>query len=242
MPAISEKVLEGMTKNITVLHERMLNLIPWSMTHVECLELIAPPEHIDTLRNAAKYADISASTSWLHMTIPDTLGGVASPELHLCMRTHRGVSPPLMPRTTQWHNDAPGATKVINWMTHRLAYGRLASMSGHVLRTLARKCDTGAQVRFLWPAVLQLCQPIPNFESLSERLAVWSERNAEFKPCRSAPALTSVFRQALQETSEYLTSASLLGKDIQPPPQCEVSITLPSFQVFEFDGEKLAHG
>ena len=239
MPAISKKVPEGMSQNINALHERMLNLIPWSMTHDECLELVAPPEHVDILRNASKYADISASEGWLGIVVPTTLDGTKVPSVHLYMRTHKGVAPPLKPRDPQWNKEAPGATKIMDWMTRRMTYGRLAAMSEYVLNLLAQKCDTGAQVRFLWPAVLQLCQPLQYNPDLSERIAAWSERNSEFKPVRTAPALTSAFRQALQETSEYLTSAALLGKDTQSPPRCEVDIALHSIEAFAFDNATL---
>lgn len=245
MVAISDNVKGAMQQNISVLRDRMACLIPFQATHDECLELVAPPEHLDMLRQASKYADAHSSESWMQLSIPGTLDGVSNPSVCLLMRTHGGKSPPLKPREPQWNADKPLAVRVMDWTLKSLELHRKSALARHVVGELARRCETGAQVRFMWPCVLHLCQPLADglpYNMYNERLTQWADRNGPFKAQRSVPSLSHEMRKALIETSGFITAASLLSKDLVADPVEEVNIALSGSNSFEFEGVTIFRG
>ena len=60
MPAMHDEVRDAMVANLEEKCKLMLRLKPFSMTHEECLSLVAPRHHVDLLLEASK---IAATTS-----------------------------------------------------------------------------------------------------------------------------------------------------------------------------------
>lgn len=55
-----DDVLVAMSKNLEHLRDRALTLNTFDMTHDECLQLVAPPQHYELLRSAAEVANVRA--------------------------------------------------------------------------------------------------------------------------------------------------------------------------------------
>ena len=86
--AMHSDVYRHMEERLDALKERMINLIPFDMTHLECLDLVADPEHIPILRDASKYASITAAVEWMALGVPHTIDGVSGCRVSRQMRTH----------------------------------------------------------------------------------------------------------------------------------------------------------
>lgn len=231
--AMHSDVLIEMSKRIEVYKNRMVDLIPFEMTHQECIRLIAPSEHISMLIEAAKVADIKMSEDWMMLMVPGTIDGEVSCAVQLFMRTHGQKEPPLRPRTPFWQTPVDRAMsvageKIIAWLTKRFELGRRFGTALHVLNQLDSICESGTQMRYLFPAVLQLCTVGKNI-----RMDRWMEKHAVYKPVRYAPVVSPQLKGAIQDASAVLTSAVLMGDDVQGIEQGEVLIhsgLLPSFK------------
>ncbi len=228
MPAMHDEVLVSMLKRLSAKRELMVNLIPFDMSHEECIHLVAPSEHIPILTSAAKYADIRASESWMYLQVPAVVDGEGSPTVALIMRTHAQKEPPLRPRTPEWQPGAAGE-KVIEWLTKRFEIGRRFGTASYVLTELNRNCDTGAQLRYMLPVVMHLCQP-----NVSPRMDKWAEKFATYKPCRFTPAVSPELKTAIQDTAALLTSSALIGEDVPErlPGEVDIGVNLlPPFKI-----------
>lgn len=232
MPAMHRDVYSFMEGSLDVLLDRMKCLIPFEMTHRECIELVAPAEHIEILTNAAKYADIQASEDYMRLHIPATVDGETHLEVHLQMRTHGQKEPPLRPRTPQWTPGLAAGDKVIAYTEQRLVLGRRFGLAYYVLNELDRLCDSGSQMRYLWPVCMHLVKGALD----DSRTGKWAEKFAHFKACRSTPAISPQLKQAIQDTSALLTSAVLMGEDVHMPAAGEVDIHLEDMPSFNYDG------
>ena len=91
------------------------------------------------------------------------------PKVMLYMRTHSGKSPPLRPQNVMWQPSKDGAVKVIHWLHKRLEIGKRFGIAEKVLRMLSDVCDSGAQVRYLWPVVMHLTKGTTNEQTLMGR-------------------------------------------------------------------------
>lgn len=233
--AIPDKVVTQLRSQVEVMLYRHLQLHPFDMTHDECLRLIAPSEHIEILKSVAQYADVSSHNDWVNLTVPYEIDGRDHPQVTMMMRTHEGVEPPLRPRAPVWRGFAPHhiQNKVINWMTHRLYHGRMASTSLYVLDTINNICDKGEQVRYLWPAVMHLFTSEQN-----EHAQRWRDKFGHYKGVKNTPGIEPALRKAMIETSTWLTQASLIA-DIPAQETGPVRIDLVRFDSFYFDGKVL---
>lgn len=237
MPAMHDNVLTSMADALENYKQRMMRLIPFDLTHRECIELVAPSEHIEILTHAASYADIRASEEWIQLQCPAYADGEAGVQVVLYMRTHGQKTPPLRPRTPFWqvpkdagpHSHAAGE-KVIAWMTKRLEIGRRFGLARHVLRTLNAACDSGTQLRYMFPAVMHLTAGRND-----ERTVKWATKYGEYKACRHTPAVSPQLKRAIQDSSALLTSAVLLGDDVPEREWGEVQIDIWSLPPFKFD-------
>ena len=233
----------AMQKNLQMLSDRMRHLIPpLVMTHDECLELLAPPEHADILKNAAKFADIHASEGPMYgLRVPAVLDGVSNPQFQMTMRTHAGEKPPLKPRDPTWQGDAAACVRVMDWINARLVHGRKAATAIYVVNTLIDRCDTGEQLRFIFPPIMHLCMPNADFNDTgNDAVTRWATKHAHFKAVRSAPALTSEFRVALRDAAEWITSAVLLGSELPAQEVQAVDISTYGLTCFECCGLTLS--
>ncbi len=208
MPAMHDDVYSKMVEVLDQKRDLMVRLIPFEMSHEECIHLIAPSEHIPLLISAAKYADIKSSEHWMAVQIPAVIDGEASPTVQLLMRTHAEKEPPLRPRNPEWQVGHSGH-KVIEWLTKRFEIGRRFGTAKFVLQQLNNRCDTGAQLRYMLPVVMHLCKP-----NVNPRMDRWAAKFAAYKPCRFTPAVSPELKKAIQDTSALLTSLALIGDDV----------------------------
>ncbi len=239
MPSMHDDVYHAMVTNLDVLRDRMLTLIPFDMTHRECLELIAPPEHLDILTGAAKYADIHAAEEWVAVYTPAVVDGEKRVRVRFQMRTHAEKEPPLRPRHPEWQPGRGGHAKAIAWVDARLRLGRRFGLAHRVLYELREACDTGAQLRYVWPACMHLLKPAREDAQADLRVETWAKKHAEFKPQRHTPSLSLAMRDAVREAGALITSAVLMGEDVQPAPLGEVLIGLGSMPTFEHDSKQV---
>ena len=183
MPAISDKVLDCMSTNLNIHLENYLRLHPISLTHDEYLDLLAKPEHHSILRDAAKYADISSSERWVQCKAPVDGLGLSDNSIHLGFyaRSEAGRDAPLIPRYIKWHGNAPAAPKVAEWLAWRIETGKKAALVNWLLSNF-KAWDSGSKVRFVWPAVMQLCAPLnAAYTSNADKLEAWAKRYSAYK-------------------------------------------------------------
>ena len=229
MAAIHLSVFEHMNRQIATMRDRMLALHPFNMTHEECLELVAPPEHHTILRDASSIAWVHSSVDWMTVTVP------GNGEVLLQMRTHGQKEPPLVPRSPKWHPCEPGE-RVIQWVQKRIEIGKQFALAKWVLGELADKCETGAQVRYLWPSVLLLCDGDYSDDYTGEKTKKWKAKNAAFKPQRSLPVLSQGLKEAIRTASATLTASSMID-EIDTKSDSETLINLNADQYnFEYAG------
>lgn len=229
MPAMHDLVLSAMNERLEYWRDVMLRTLEFEMTHDECINLVAPSEHVTILKEASKVANVKASQSWMHLIVPADVDGMPYQSVQLYMHTHAEQEPPLMPRDPQWQPGQAGP-KVIEWLDKRYKLGRRFGTARHVLYTLARECETGHQLRYMWPAVLNLCHA-----GGGDKMEKWMERFAAYKPCRHTPAVSREFKLAIQDSSALLTSCALIGHDVPHKPVGAVQIGVYSMGSFAID-------
>lgn len=229
MPALHPQIKELMLTRLVNKCELMVRTIPpLGMTHQECLELVAPAEHVDLLIKAAEFASVKASDAWMRVKIPGTVDGEIDQRAYLSMLTHAERSPPLQPKYPQWQPGKSGH-KIIEWLTKRYEIGRRFGTARYVLNYLDAECDNSAQLRYMFPSVLTLCQA-----EADPRMEKWIAKNAAYKPCKFAPAVPPYIKKAIQDASALLTSSVLIGEDVPLPDfgyvQC-MPEEMPRFRV-----------
>jgi hypothetical protein len=223
MASLPDKVLADLMQRSEVMMHRMLQLAHFDLTHRECLQLIAPPEHIDILCSVSDIADVTSSHSWITVNVPYYIDGVSNPEVLLYMRTHEGVEPPLRPRVAKWHGKQPDIEqKVIAWVEQRLIHGRLCRTTKYVLGELQKLCDNGHQIRYLWPAIMHLTVGTDN-----DHTRRWVSKYGAYRAVKNAPAIPPELRKAMQDTATWLTQAALLA-EVPPAEIGPVQIERPS--------------
>ena len=234
MPAMHDEVRDAMVANLEEKCKLMLRLKPFSMTHEECLRLVAPRHHVDLLLEASKIA----ATTWygreIKVTVPAHVdGSPLEPEITFTLTSHAYKDPPLVPSHPSWQADAPRevADRVVSWLLNRYEVGRKFGMAKHVLLELNRLCTHGSQLTYLMPTVSHLC-----VRGKSSRMDTWLDRFGAYKPVKNAPALSLPLRKATGDAAALLTTLSLLGDDIPEPEVGEVAIKV-SVPHFEFEGE-----
>lgn len=232
MPAMHDEVRDLMVSNLEEKCKLMLRLKPFSMTHEECLRLVAPRHHVDLLLEASKIA----ATTWyreIKVTVPAHVdGSPLEPEITFTLTSHAYKDPPLVPSHPSWQADAPRevADRVVSWLLNRYEVGRKFGMAKHVLFELNRLCTHGSQLTYLMPTVSHLC-----VRGKSSRMDTWLDRFGAYKPVKNAPALSLPLRKATGDAAALLTTLSLLGDDIPEPEVGEVAIKV-SVPQFKFEG------
>lgn len=212
MSAIHQQVLDLMLERLKYKCEIMVcSIPPLNMTHEECLELIAPAEHIDILTKAAKYASTTASAAWMTVEVPGDIDGQTGQQVRLSMLAYGEKTPPLPPRYPQWQPGKSGH-KIIAWLNKRYEIGRRFGTAKYVINYLAAKCETSAQVRYMFPSILTLCRA-----EADPRMAKWVARHAEHRPCKHTPPVPAHIKAAIQDASALLTSSVLIGDDVPAP-------------------------
>lgn len=208
MAAIKSQVVAGLKEQVTLFGWRMAQLVEFKMTHDECLHLLAPAWHHELLKTAADVAQINASYAYMTVEIPYEIDGIARPTVDITMRTHGGKDPPLNPKHPKWHACDPAIQrKVIAWAENYFATTRMAATTKWVIDQLAEMCDTGHQVRYLWPAVLHLAS-----KSGHDEVEKWSAKYGVRVAPRNMPMITPAFRKILADTSQWCAQAAMLDE------------------------------
>lgn len=228
MPAMHDDVYTAMIKELERKKDLFLRTLTFDMTHDECINLVAPPDHVDILKKATEFASVVASESWMTLNVPAPIDGVEAgyAKVMLYMRTHDEKKPPLMPRYPEWQPGQAGA-KVIAWLTKRFEIGRRFGTVQHVLYTLNMDCETGQQLRYMFPAVLHLCK-----DGRNPRMDRWMEKFAAYKPCKHTPVVSPELKRAIQDSGALLTSVALIGEDVPIPLDGAVYINPCDMQMF----------
>lgn len=235
MPAMHDDVLAKMVEHLQEKLALMMRLVPFNITHEECINLVAPSEHIPILTQAAQVANINAYQNWMTLQVPAIVDDCSSPNVMLMMCTRAKKDPPLMPRNPWWQPPSrlniPAGDKVIAWLTKRYEFGRKFGTAQYVLQHLNRECENGRQLRYMLPPVLHLCKAGANV-----RMDTWMVKHAAYKPCRYAPALSPQLKRAVQDTAALLTSAMLIGDEVPERLPEEVDILEYAMPGFEING------
>lgn len=233
MPAMHYDVLHHMRERIEMKRDLMLRLVPFDLTHDECIHLVAPHEHVPILIGAAQYADITTAQDWMAVTVPHIVDGEPDPRVMLKMCTHGDKEPPLRPRNPSWQHllsTQKASDKVIQWVAKRLELGRRFGTVDYVLQQLNSICDNGTQLRYMFPPVLHLIR-----QGVNPRADRWAAKHAEYKPCRHTPAVSPQLKRAIQDASALLTSAVLMGSDVPALVPGEVEIDMWDMPTFIVD-------
>lgn len=228
MPAMHDEVRDLMASSLEEKCKLMLRLKPFSMTHEECLRLVAPAQHVELLLEASKIANTWGGRE-MKVTVPAFVGECSSmPEVTFTLAPCHYKDPPIAPAHPSWQGDAPRevADRVVSWIFNRYDVGRRFGMAKHVLFELNRLCTHGSQLTYLMPTVSHLC-----VRGKSSRMDTWLDRFGAYKPVKNAPALSLALRKATGDAAALLTTLSLLGDDIPEPEVGEVAIkvTVPRF-------------
>lgn len=219
MPAMHPLVVTAAKQAVHTMLWRHLQLNEFTMTHDECLRLVAPPEHFEVLKTASQYVDVEASEGNIFVEIPRTVDGVDMPKVTLRMRTHEGIEPPLRPRTPVWHSSDPETCdKVITWAQHRLHHGRMAAATTWVLEQLAERCDRGEQMRYLWPSVMLLVDLCRDDSETKWKVGAWKSKFGIYKAVKNTPSINPVLRKAIVDCSQWLTQGLMLAEVPQAKP------------------------
>ncbi len=230
MPAMHDEVLEIMTTKLMTFRDRMVRLIPFQMTHQDCLDLIAPSNIHTILREAAQVAeDVSAYENWISLSVPGEIDGEKDVGCQLMMRTHGDVEPPLRPRFPRWQTGAKSGIMVREWLTKRLELGRKFGLACRMLTALNSDCDNGHQLRYMLPAVMHLVQGSSN-----ERVVKWAQKHAAYKPCKHVPHLDLIDRRAVQDVGALITSCVLIGEDIEATLTPDAGVTIDCWALSTF--------
>lgn len=230
MPSMHDEVYNAMEEELDRKRHLMVSTLKFEMTHDECLQLVAPPGDIDLLKRAADVAELSAHDDWMYVDVPAMLDGCSFPQVALMMRTHEQKIPPLRPRAPLWRGTDHG--KVTTWLEQRLVIGRRFGTTRHVLNWLRNNCDTGHQVRYMFPAVMHLCGNVHKYE----RLDRWVDKFGAYRACKHTPAVTPKMKAAIQDASALLTACALMGDDVVREMPGFVSISHHIMPQFEIDG------
>jgi len=235
MPAMHDSVFDAMESILAQKLDYMMRLVPFSMTHEECLSLICTEEHKHILLQASEYANVSASEAWMTVSVPACMDNVSGVNVMLKMRTHGQKSPPLGPRAPAWQmpenpHQVELGERVIQWADKRLEYGRRFGATREVLRYLNHVC-TGAQLRYVFPGVVHLCKM-----GVSPRMDTWLSKYGAFKPVMNTPALSLPMREAVRDATALMTSVMLVGDDVPEKPEGFVDIAIWNLPAIKVDG------
>lgn len=232
---IPQRFINTMSLTINTLANRMKSLHPMSLTHKEYLDLLAPPEHHQTLMDAAEFADVSSNLykniDFLH---PSFEGIVDGPVSLFCTIHKPGKTMPLAPRNSVILKDAPKEIrdKLAGWVLTVADINFNAARTRALMWWLNDNCNTAAQVRFLWPTIVHIAALDEDTRSLADKMR-------EIKKISTLPALPLEVTAACKSTSKWVAMMSLLSDDMETPkadPKVEVTCELGGFNALKREG------
>jgi hypothetical protein len=226
--------MDVMKENIETAGRKMRTISSCALTHREAIELIAPPEHVETLFAAADIADVPSRDSTA-VEIPFDLDDVARPSVTFLFRAALGKRNPLLPRYRDWYSFGceDVAQRVLKHIEYLLVCARMERTCAFVLDELNENCRDGFQIRALWPVVQLLCDEgqytSKDYRAGYQLAANWRERHAVVKRHQSMPRVDPAFRKVLQETAAWVTQSRLLEPDAHqkdaPEPEAEPRVS-----------------
>jgi hypothetical protein len=123
---------------------------------------------------------------------------------------------------------------VIAWLEKRLELGERFGMAHRLLVELDNKCDSGAQLRAMMPAVMHLVTN--RVANAFDRTNAWAEKHAVFKPQKHMPHISVEARTAVRDAGALITSCVLIGPDAKPEVPNGVIIDCWDLGAFTFEG------
>jgi len=210
MVAIPQRHLYQLENSITKLGEKWINFHNVGFSHAEFLTMFAPEGHWEFLNSASEIAEVNASGGWRDSEFNDPrfTEAFGSSHVRLMFQVHLiNNRAPLMPRNKVILASIPQDVrdKLTSWVIERTEIMFNINRVRAVLSWLSTHCDSGPQIRFLWPSIIALA-------SLNESTHDLGDRLRELRPPRSLPALPSEVKAGCRMASTTIASAMLLGE------------------------------
>jgi hypothetical protein len=197
-------------ENIKVLFNRLKAVSKMTITHEEFLQLFVPAEHRDTYRSIAVLAETGSSFARF---------GWGDTHLRLRLNHQTASYPPPIPRSMILQHDAPEelVERIKVWMISGGDASRDFGRVRAVFNMLNEKL-TKAQVRFVWPSIMALC-------NVNDTLAPLALELQDLKAAGGA-ALPRGLLLACRKTAATISMTCLLPTDVASRDDAgEVTIT-----------------
>jgi len=233
MPAYAKFVQEGLKTALKAMAERHHKHVRLDLTHDEAFDLIVADNHKQILRDAALYAKVYRGDDDVTLEVPifDRIENVEYLPVCIGMCARDGIIPPLAPNAPVWNGHLPVARQIIESIKEHLKIGRIYGLAGYAIDELDRLCDQPGQVRYLWPAVMQVAAHSQKHELSNHNFVTkWAEKISEFKRPQSLPKISPEMRALLQETSGTLTASAFLDEAAPSRKLVEVTFVQPDFK------------
>jgi hypothetical protein len=208
MSAFKSNYVHQINANIQTLFYRLKIVSKMTISHEEFLQLFVPEEHRDTYRSIAVMAH--TGSPFARFQWGDT---------HLKIRLNHltGSYPPPVPRDMVLQGDAPEelVERIRTWMVS----GGDASRDFGRVRAVLNKLNeelTKAQVRFVWPTIMALC-------NVNDVLAPLALELQDLKAAGGA-ALPRGLLLACRKTAATISMTCLIPTDITEREPGEVTL------------------
>jgi hypothetical protein len=147
----------------------------------------------------------------------------------IVIRLHErsSIAQPVTPRVTAEHL----TVRISNWLIEHVQTLKLFARAEYVLKELDKACTSPAQMRFMWPCVLTLCNQNSMLDNVASRIR-------EFKAPRTIPSTTPELRALAKEAAGPITAASFIEDEVEWPG--EVSIDLRTSLYYDGETGKLS--
>ena len=202
-PGAFGRNIDALRSSLQQLKTRHLGYVHHDLTEDDLLSIYIPAEHRELLK--AAYALTKVPSGWVssesfHAPVPLNDPSTTT-------RIFATIRKPssYIPVDLQEPSSSEPLSRLQRYIEQCFELEKEYAFASKVLTTLNEKCSTCAQVRFLWPAVLQLMKiaSLPT-DSLGARVP------------SQLPALPAGFREAAAHAGGVITAATLLE---DPPKQ-----------------------
>lgn len=208
MTAFNYEKANQINSNIHTLFWRLKMVSKMTISHEEFLQLFVPAEDRDMYRSIAVRANVGGSVTRFQWG--DT-------HLRLRLNHQTGAFPPPVPRDMSLQGDAPEEllNRIRTWMVSggdaSRDFGRVRAVFTKLNETLSK-----AQVRFVWPTIMALC-------NVNDVLAPLALEMQDLKASGGAP-LPRGLLLACRKTAATISMTCLIPADIAEREPGEVTI------------------
>jgi hypothetical protein len=101
------------------------------------------------------------------------------------------------------------ANKINDWAEHEVSTAQNYGLVTRVLEELNNRCTSAAQVRFFWPAIIQLLDHVEGDDQPALKARALAAKLRMAKPPARLPSLPVGLREVLQQTGGYVTGGLL---------------------------------